>query len=157
VADDRKPYKHYRKDNLHPTRVHPEVNVPSSVEITLFKNVARTLRMNGYAPTMPEAIEMAKDIMPFIRQVCQEKRPHWTCFAKFEKGLKDLAGTQRKTLAKYAPGADRSRMSPERRAGINLALRFVEDGTVLLLGEAEPLINAEMVKIKAERRKAKLS
>lgn len=144
---DRKPYKHYRKDNLHPTRVHPEVNVPSSVEITLFKNIARTLRMNSYANTMSEAVEQAKTIMPFIREVCQEKRSHWTSHARFLKGLKDLAGTKHSTLVKYAPGADRSRMTLERRAGINLAIRFANEGTVLQLGEAEELVAQEMNKL----------
>ena len=148
----RKPFKHYRTDNKHPTRTNPETNAIPSKAITLFKNMGRTLYMDGSGKTMEQCVEILLSVMPWFRNHCQTRRPAWTTHQKYRKGLIDLIATTNRTMAKYLPEADRSKLTAERRAGINLTRQLIGDGWCRSIKEeeVEELVNEEMKRIKKQ-------
>lgn len=141
----RKPFKNFRTDNKHPTRTCPEVNVEGTFAISLFKNLSRVIYMRQENLTMEQSVEKTLKIMPWFREHCLKLRPHWVSNAKYQKGLLDLLATVQRTLVKYLPGANVSKISLERRAGISLSCRLLRTGRTLASAEeAATLVQREM-------------
>jgi hypothetical protein len=121
----RKPYKNYRTDGLHPTRVQPETQQIKSITLTLVKNMGRTLIAHNLVSTIKEALEFIQKVIPFLRQVCYRCRPQWVSAEKYRKGLMNLIGTTESHKEAYRPGSPLElTRSPERRAGMRLALKL---------------------------------